>query len=250
MATNSNHASVVTSYEYPEDPNRVSADWSGLSCFAQSAEERALDPGRLPEPESSRQGAALDVPEIQGRLQERFEAGRQLGIGEGRKAEHDLWATRVQAESERHRQQLAELVRRFDSSCSQYLHEVEKEVVALALAIAARILRRESQMDPLLLTGAVRVALGQLSKTTQVRLRVPQVDSALWTEAIAHLPNLAVRPEIVADTELHSGDCLVETDLGGTDLGLRSQLAEIERGFFDRPSHAHETANQSGEDAR
>ncbi len=33
----------------------------------------------------------------------------------------------------------------------------------LALAVAARILRREAQMDPLLLTGAVRVALGQLA---------------------------------------------------------------------------------------
>jgi len=36
---------------------------------------------------------------------------------------------------------------------------VEHEVVKLALAVAARILRREAQMDPLLLTGAVRVAL-------------------------------------------------------------------------------------------
>ena len=46
----------------------------------------------------------------------------------------------------------------------RYLHAVEHEVVKLALAVAARILRREAQMDPLLLTGAVRVALGQLSR--------------------------------------------------------------------------------------
>ena len=38
-------------------------------------------------------------------------------------------------------------------------------MVKLALAIAARILRREAQTDPLLLTGAVRVALGQLAAT-------------------------------------------------------------------------------------
>ena len=55
----------------------------------------------------------------------------------------------------------------------RYLHAVEHEVVELALAVAARILRREAQMDPLLLTGAVRVALGQLSGSTEVRLRVP-----------------------------------------------------------------------------
>jgi flagellar assembly protein FliH len=57
--------------------------------------------------------------------------------------------------------------------------------------VAARILRREAQMDPLLLTGAVRVALGQLSGSTEVRLRVPPAELDLWTEAIALLPNLA-----------------------------------------------------------
>jgi flagellar assembly protein FliH len=30
------------------------------------------------------------------------------------------------------------------------------------------------------------------------------------------------------------GDCAIETDLGSVDLGIRAQLGEIERGFFDR----------------
>ena len=30
------------------------------------------------------------------------------------------------------------------------------------------------------------------------------------------------------------GECVIKTDLGSVDLGLRSQLGEIERGFFDR----------------
>ncbi|MGB6743322.1 MAG: FliH/SctL family protein, partial [Terracidiphilus sp.] len=112
--------------------------------------------------------------------------------------------------------------------------QVEHEVVKLALAIAARILRREAQMDPLLLTGAARVALGQLSATTEVKLRVPPGDLDLWTEAIALLPNLPLKPLVVAGDEMRLGDCIVETSLGTVDLGIRSQLAEIERGFFDR----------------
>ena len=59
--------------------------------------------------------------------------------------------------------QAAELCESFAEERDRYLHAVEQEVVRLALAVAARILRREAQMDPLLLTGAVRVALGQLS---------------------------------------------------------------------------------------
>ncbi len=104
----------------------------------------------------------------------------------------------------------------------------------LALAIAARILRREAQMDPLLLTGAARVALGQLAASTKVALRVPPAEIDLWKESIALLPNLAVRPQVAPGEGMRLGDCVLETALGRADLGVRAQLAEIERGFFDR----------------
>jgi flagellar assembly protein FliH len=120
---------------------------------------------------------------------------------------------------------------------------VEREVVRLALAVAARILRREAQMDPLLLIGAVRVALGQLSASSDVTLKVPASELDLWTEAMALLPNLPVRPAVVAGDGLRLGECMVETHMGTVDLGIRSQLGEIERGFFDRPGSArHEPA--------
>jgi flagellar assembly protein FliH len=89
-------------------------------------------------------------------------------------------------------------------------------------------------MDPLLLTGAVRVALGQLAGSTQVRLRVPQEELELWTEAMALLPNLALKPTVVAGEGMRVGECAIETELGSVDLGIRAQLGEIERGFFDR----------------
>jgi flagellar assembly protein FliH len=114
------------------------------------------------------------------------------------------------------------------------MQAVEHEVVELALAVAARILRREAQMDPLLLTGAVRVALGQLSGSTQVRLRVPAAELDLWSESMALVPNLAVRPTVIAGEGMRLGDCMIETELGSVDLGIRAQLGEIERGFFDR----------------
>jgi flagellar assembly protein FliH len=129
---------------------------------------------------------------------------------------------------------MAALAESFAAARDRYLHQVEQEVVKLALAIAARILRREAQMDPLLLTGAARVALGQLASTTEVKLRVPPGDLDLWTEAMALLPNLPLKPVVVAGEGLRLGECIVETGLGTVDLGIRAQLAEIERGFFDR----------------
>lgn len=102
-------------------------------------------------------------------------------------------------------------------------------------------------MDPLLLTGAVRVALRQLAGTTEVRLRVPVADLDLWREAIQHMPNLALKPSVEAGEGMRLGDCEIESTIGSVDLGVGTQLGEIERGFFD---HAAVTRmNSSSEPA-
>jgi flagellar assembly protein FliH len=167
-----------------------------------------------------------------------FEAGREKGKLEGRQAEREAQAAALAAADELRVRQAAELAGNFSQELDRYLQAVEHEVVELALMVAARILRREAQMDPLLLTGAVRVALGQLSSSTQVRLRVPAVDLAFWTETMLRLPKLAVKPEVVAGEGMRLGDCRIETEMGSVDLGVRAQLGEIERGFFDRVGSA------------
>ncbi len=163
-----------------------------------------------------------------------FETGRERGRQEGCQAEREAQAATLVAAAQQRIRQAAELVESFAGERDRFLRSVEHEVVELAMAISARILRREAQMDPLLLTGAVRVALGQLAGSTQVRLRVPTGELDLWTEAMALTPNLAIRPAVLPGEGMRLGDCVVETELGTVDLGIRSQLGEIERGFFDR----------------
>ena len=163
-----------------------------------------------------------------------FEAGRERGRLEGRQAESESQAAGLADMVKQRTRQAAELIESFAQERDRFFHEVEHEVVGLALAVAARILRREAQMDPLLLTGAVRVALGQLSGSTQVKLRVPPAELDLWTEAMTLLPRLALKPIVVAGEGMRLGDCMIETEQGSVDLGIRSQLGEIERGFFDR----------------
>jgi len=128
---------------------------------------------------------------------------------------------------------LTQLVEQFRLGRDQYLAQVEKEVVRLALAIAERILHREAQMDPLMLSGVVRVALGQLAESTEVRVRVPLKEQEMWTEMLRLMPNLPLRPELKVDERMNAGDCTIETHLGSVDIGVRAQLIEIERGFFD-----------------
>ena len=216
-------------FEYPAGPEPPPT-WEGL------AEAVAFRGSGSPVPED----APVDGPSAQSeqRLAEEvrhsFEAGRARGIEEGRAAEHEAHLAVRRNEEKLRGSQMAGLVAQFDRERESYQQAVEHEVVELALAVAARILRREAQMDPLLLTGAVRVALGQLSQSTEVRLKVPSTELDLWTEAMGHLPNLAVKPTVVPMAEMRTGECQMETALGSVDLGVRSQLGEIERGFFDR----------------
>jgi flagellar assembly protein FliH len=129
--------------------------------------------------------------------------------------------------------QLQAVLMSFCEERDKYFGQVEQEIVRLALGIAARILHRESQIDPLLLAGAVRVALGQLADNTGVTLRVPAADHTMWEDTLRLMPNLPLRPNVVGDPEVGPEECVLETKLGSADLGVRAQLAEIERGFFD-----------------
>ncbi len=235
---------VVEAFEYPDSPAVPVLGWEPMEESA-ARREAAEGGAETAQPEAAT-GAARpeDFEELLAAEKQRsYDSGRARGWEDGRAEERARQAEILAAKESQHKTSLAGLIERFDAAGERYLHEAEQEVVRLALAVAARILRREAQMDPLLLTGAVRVALGQLAATTRIRLKAPPAEVALWTEAIALLPKLSARPEVVAGEGMRTGDCLLETDLGSVDLGIRAQLAEIERGFFDRPgSHADPAA--------
>lgn len=221
---------TVEVFQYPPGPEPRFPCWDGLTHSGATGENESthLFASCEDSTQSNPEGKTAE------KVRQGFEDGRARGLQEGRQAERDAQAAvRENAERDRARQ-ITEALQSFAQERDRYLQAVEHEVVKLALAVAARILRREAQMDPLLLAGAVRVALGQLAHSTVVRLRIPGAEQALWTEAMALVPNLAPKPLVVTGPEMRLGDCVIETELGSVDLGIRAQLGEIERGFFDR----------------
>jgi len=114
---------------------------------------------------------------------------------------------------------------------TRYFAGVEAEVVKLALAIAARVLHREAKIDPLLLTGVVRVALEKVAEDSATVLRVPVAAVEMWREAFVASPESSL--QIVGDVRLAAGECVLDTNVGRVELGVSAQLEEIERGFFD-----------------
>jgi len=131
------------------------------------------------------------------------------------------------------RGQISDALRQFTIQRDTYFEKVEGEVVQLALSIARKILHRESQLDPLLLTGVVRVAMEGLDRETQVRLRINPEEVRFWRDYFSRTEDIRPIPELIGDASLGFGYCTLETDLGSTVISFETQLKEIEQGFMD-----------------
>jgi len=131
------------------------------------------------------------------------------------------------------RSQVSDALRTFSKSRAEYFGQIESQVVQLSLSIARKILHRESQIDPLLLTGVVHVALQKLNGDTRVRLRAHPDEVRFWNEYFKQSRDIPLEVEVSGDPSLAQGQCTLETDFGTTVISLDAQLDEIEQGFFD-----------------
>lgn len=163
--------------------------------------------------------------EVNAREQTAWQKGFEQAAAQGRESLEKAIATE--------RASLASALREFASGREAYYQRMEGEVVRLVLSIALKILHRESQLDPMLLTGVVRVALEKMAGGTTVRLRVPVIQADSWRAAVRSIPARELTIEVVADESLTGPRCLVVTEMGTTDVSLEAQLGEIERGFLD-----------------
>jgi flagellar biosynthesis/type III secretory pathway protein FliH len=153
----------------------------------------------------------------------RAEAVAQTEIRLGKEFEAKLEA---EAANVRHALELFQVERK------DYFSRVESDVVHLALAISAKILHREAQVDPLLVAALVRVAVDKLHDGSSVSVRVSPAQAEKWRHYLAN-PLNGSSIAIVEDTHLGPDDCILETDLGSANFSIDAQLKEVEQGFFD-----------------
>jgi len=138
------------------------------------------------------------------------------------------YESRLQAE----RAPIASALAAFEAQRGDYFARVEAEVVQLALAIAAKILHREAEVDPMLVATLVRMSVEKMREGSSVSVRVGPGRAKRWKEYFAGQPSVS-HVEVTEDAELGDHDCMLETELGSANFGLDTQLTEVEQGFFD-----------------
>jgi flagellar assembly protein FliH len=107
----------------------------------------------------------------------------------------------------------------------------EQDLANLAVAIAARVVRREVQVDREVVVRVLREALHRVSPIEEIVVRTHPIDFQLIREAPGVIESLReVRNfELTEDRRVGRGGCLVEASSGAVDARLETTLEEIER---------------------
>jgi flagellar assembly protein FliH len=175
------------------------------------------------EAEGKKKAAASEADLAERIKRERADAVQQTELRMRQEFEHRLAAAHAP---------IVAAVAAFSEQRTEYFARVEAEIVQLALAIAAKILHREAQVDPMLVASLVRIAVERLREGSSVTVRVGRGKAERWKEYFSAQAMVA-RVEVVEGADLSDHDCLLETELGVANFGLDTQLKEVEQGFFD-----------------
>jgi flagellar assembly protein FliH len=197
-----------------------------MACPPAPVESNGVSRAEQSEEESRRRRAEVELSHEE--FAKRLQMERAEAVQETEQRLHSDYEQKLEAE----RALLAAAVSAFGAQRDEYFARAEAEIVQLALAIAAKILHREAQVDPMLVATLVRMAVEKMREGSSVTVRVGTSEVARWKQAFATL-TADGRVQVVEDGALSDHDCLVETELGVANFGLDTQLKEVEQGFFD-----------------
>ncbi len=131
-------------------------------------------------------------------------------------------------------ERIAELARRATVDRYALVHSAEKETAALALAIAAKVIRREIHEDASVVLSIVQAALEKAVPGDSVRILVHPDDVDLLQEKWAELRGATLfghQWEVAGDDRIERGGCFIETRSGSVDARIDAQLGHIAAAF-------------------
>ena len=191
-------------------------------------------PQTAPQPQATRateapqQPAGPSAAEIEAMVAQRVKQARDEALRQGEAAGRQ----KALAELDQMMQQMARSIEAMAGMKSRLRQEAERDVVAVALAVARKLLRRQITVDEEAILGLVKAAMenASLREVTEIRLH-PR-----YLSQLQNYLNQIGAPEAIRatpDTTLELGAVILETDRGSIDASLDTQLEEISRGLTD-----------------
>jgi flagellar biosynthesis/type III secretory pathway protein FliH len=157
---------------------------------------------------------------------EATERGIEEGREEGRRQGREEFARMMEHARDLYQQTIRER--------EKLLTSAETELARLAIKVAEKIIGQEIRSSGEVIMGVVRQALTGIKDREEVLIRVSPDDYHIVNEdrtALARMVEGLKSFELVVDSKVEAGGCVIETNLGNVDARLVTQLAAIDLAF-------------------
>jgi flagellar assembly protein FliH len=193
---------------------------------AQSMKRRAED-----EAEQIIADAKIKAQDIESDARQSFDAEVKEAVEKGREEGREEGFAEGRAEVERLIQRTQVVLERAQDKRAEILTETEQEIIDLVLLISRKVIKVISDNQRNVIISNVVQALRKVKAKGSIIIRVNMADVKLATEHIKDFIQLlegAKSIQVVEDSTVDSGGCVIETDFGEVDARISSQLAELE----------------------
>ncbi|MDR0539008.1 MAG: flagellar assembly protein FliH [Spirochaetaceae bacterium] len=159
------------------------------------------------------------------------EETRKQGYDEGLVKGHEEGFTQGMTEVQRLAARMRTILERIQDKRALIINETEQQIIDLTLLIARKIVKSISASHKDVVIENIREALSKVKTKGTVTIKVNLTDLELST---AHIESFTKMIEgsgtiqILEDTTIDPGGCIVETDFGEIDARIASQFAELE----------------------
>lgn len=176
------------------------------------------------------------VGELEASAAARLEAAEREAAKKGREDGREEGYKEGVAEAERLVGRLHVILDRAMDKRAEILAETEAQVVELVLLIAKKVVKVISENQKSVVVQNISQALRKLKTKSDVIIRVNLADLQLATEHVKDFVQMtenAKKMQIVEDSTVDRGGCVIETDFGEIDARIASQLNELEERILD-----------------
>jgi len=192
---------------------------TALQKEAQEAAEKLLAEAKAQAEAETTAGRETLEKEKKAAIDAGFTEGREAGFAEG-KAEVDRLIARTQT-----------VLERAQDKREAILSDTEQQIIDLVLLISRKVVKAISENQRNVVISNVVQALRKVKGRGNIIIRVNMVDLKLTTEHTKDFVQLVEGSksiQVVEDSTVDPGGCVIETDFGEIDARISSQLAELE----------------------
>ncbi|MBU1153163.1 hypothetical protein KKB84_04235 [bacterium] len=189
-------------------------------------QEGNYEKGRMME-EATKEAEAI-ILEAERRKEEVFEQayaeGFKKGEDEGFKKGEDEATSLIH--------QMKEIITNAESKRCHIIKEAEEDIIELAVLIAKKIVKSELTTNREIVVKNVREALKRVAERDEITIKVNLTDLKLtkaheeeFLRDVAGVKKINIKDDLT----ITPGGCKIETDFGGIDANLDTQLEEIKK---------------------